>query len=164
MSSEKTLHSSLAKSAGAGVKPKAPTKKLVKSPATAPSTSPAAAPRTVKPKRVAKEPPRVAIPPIEPTRAPIAERYLSPEELQMERDRIYARLTSIANVIARPSPADYVVFEVVDPNVVHKRLVLLGIPPEVVQKYPKIQNGMRVFVRSARKNEEFLRALEQAAK
>lgn len=93
-----------------------------------------------------------------------ADRSLSPEEMQMERDRIYARLTSINNVIARPSPADYVVFEVADPTLVHKKLVALGIPPDVVQKYPKIPNGMRVFVRNARRNEEFIRALEQAAK
>jgi histidinol-phosphate/aromatic aminotransferase/cobyric acid decarboxylase-like protein len=82
----------------------------------------------------------------------------------MERDRIYARLTSIPNVISRPSPADYVVFEVADPNLVHRRLVGLGIPSDTVQKYPKIPNGMRVFVRSAKRNEAFLRALELAAK
>jgi len=91
-------------------------------------------------------------------------RSMSPEELQMERDRIYARLTSIPNVTSRPSPSDYVVFEVPDPSTVIKKLIAIGIPAEVVQKYPKIQNGLRVFVRSARQNEEFLRALEQSVR
>jgi hypothetical protein len=134
-------------------------------PATAPPRVSAAPPRVAAaPPRLAAAPQKATIPIPEAPKPAGADKYLSPEELQMERDRIYARLTSINNVIARPSPSDYVVFEVVDPNVVHKKLVALGIPPEVVQKYPKVQNGLRVFVRSARKNEEFLRALEQAAK
>jgi histidinol-phosphate/aromatic aminotransferase/cobyric acid decarboxylase-like protein len=150
MAPDKTLRSRLVDSGPTGVKPK--------------PVGASKAVESTKPRKVVNAPPRAIVPPIEAVKPAPVERYLSPEELQMERDRIYARLTSIANVIARPSPADYVVFEVVDPNVVHKKLVALGIPPEVAQKYPKIQNGMRVFVRSARKNEEFLRALEQAAK
>lgn len=112
----------------------------------------------VKPESSAKSVPAV------PTRHLGADRTLSPEELQAERDRIYSRLTSIPNVTTRPSPADHVVFEVADPAAVHRKLVQLGIPSDVVQKYPKVPNGMRVFVRTARRNEEFIRALEQATK
>src|SRR5262245_1866182 len=98
--------------------------------------------------------PKTQTPPPEVAKPKDGARALTPEELLMERDRIYARLTSIPNVISRPSPADYVVFEVADPNVAHKKLVALGVPADVVQKYPKVTNGMRVFVRSARQNEE----------
>ncbi|MBL8692921.1 MAG: hypothetical protein JNJ88_02375 [Planctomycetes bacterium] len=92
------------------------------------------------------------------------ERPMSPEELSAERDRIYARLTAIPNVISRPSPADYVVFEVADPEATYRKLVSLGVPSENIQKYPKLPNGMRVFVKSARRNEAFIRALELATK
>ena len=92
------------------------------------------------------------------------ERPLSPDELSMERDRIYARMVSIPNVISRPSPADFVAFEVADPTLVHRRLVAAGIPSDTIQKYPKIPNGLRVIVRSAKRNEAFLRALEVAVK
>lgn len=121
-------------------------------------------PKVRTPRKPKKAPERVEIPPPEMPRPTGLIRPLSPEELQMERDRIYARLTSIPNVTSRPSPSDYVVFEVGDPVAVHKKLVALGIPADVVQKYPKLPNGMRVFVRTAKMNEEFLRALEQAAK
>ncbi|MFN0207988.1 MAG: hypothetical protein ACKVS6_16910 [Planctomycetota bacterium] len=110
-----------------------------------------------------KRPPRKKVESAEALVSAFA-RSMSPDELQMERDRIYARLTSIPNVTSRPSPSDYVVFEVPDPTTVIKKLIAIGIPAEVVQKYPKIQNGLRVFVRSARQNEEFLRALEQSAR
>jgi histidinol-phosphate/aromatic aminotransferase/cobyric acid decarboxylase-like protein len=113
----------------------------------------------VKPKRPPRKKPESA-----EALATAFARFMSPEELQMERDRIYARLTSIPNVVSRPSPSDYVVFEVGDPSLVLKKLASLGVPADVVQKYPKIQNGLRVFVRSAKQNEEFLRALEQAAR
>lgn len=122
----------------------------------------AAAPKG--PKRVKKAPERIEIPPPEMPRPAGLGRPLAPEELQMERDRIYARLTSIPNVTSRPSPSDYVVFEVNDPANVHKKLIALGVPMDVVQKYPKLPNGMRVFVRTAKMNEEFLRALEQAVR
>lgn len=178
----KTLHAN--GTASSGAKSKSATKGAAKKPAAA--SGKVAGPKAVverpalektakRPKRaegVSASPPSAlrrapaaaVLPPVEVARPVPIERILSPEELQAERDRIYARLTSINNVIARPSPSDYVVFEVQDPNVVHRKLVALGIPAEVVQKYPKIPNGMRVFVRSARRNEEFLRALEQAAK
>lgn len=129
---------------------------------------PAAAPKAKKakprPKAAKSAPVRVAVAPVERTLPPPVERPLSAEELMMERDRIYARLVGIPNVISRPSPADYVVFEVADPNVVHRKLIALGMSPDVVQKHPKIPNGMRVFVRSSKMNEAFLRALEAATK
>jgi len=126
---------------------------------TDPAAQPAAPAVATKPKR----PPRKKVESAEALVSAFA-RSMSPEELQMERDRIYARLTSIPNVTSRPSPSDYVVFEVPDPSTVIKKLIAIGIPAEVVQKYPKIQNGLRVFVRSARQNEEFLRALEQSVR
>jgi hypothetical protein len=116
------------------------------------------------PRTAASALPRTTVPLPEIT-APIDfERPLTPDELSMERDRIYARMVSIQNVISRPSPADFVVFEVGDPQLVHRRLVAAGIPADTVQKYPKIPNGMRVMVRSAKRNEAFLRALEVAVK
>lgn len=133
-------------------------------PAAAPIVKTEGAPKPKGPKKVKKAPERVEIPPPEMPRPAGLGRPLAPEELQMERDRIYARLTSIPNVTSRPSPSDYVVFEVNDPTNVHKKLVALGVPMDVVQKYPKLPNGLRVFVRTAKMNEEFLRALEQAVR
>lgn len=115
-------------------------------------------------KTVKKTPPLVEVPPPESFRPPEAGRPLSPDELQMERERIYARLTSIPNVVSRPSPSDYVIFEVPDRTAVQKKLVAHGVPAEIVRFDPKIPNALRVFVRVAKKNEEFLRALEQAAR
>ncbi len=113
---------------------------------------------------LARAPKRIQLAPLEVVPGEALDRPLSPEELSMERDRIYARLTSVQNVTSRPSPSDYVVFEVADPDLVLRRLLSQGIPVDMVQKYPKIPNGMRVFVRTARRNEAFIRAIELAVK
>jgi len=169
---ERTVSARPAKAAPAAERPapatatiRAPKKKA---PASAEEASSAGPPKAAL-KRVVVAPAEASAPP-KPVERPERvipepeERPMSPEELSAERDRIYARLTAIPNVISRPSPADYVVFEVADPEATYRKLVSLGVPAENIQKYPKLPNGMRVFVKSARRNEAFIRALELATK
>lgn len=152
-----------AEDASSSAPPKAGLKRVVVAPVEASAPPKAGLKRVVVAPVEASAPPK----PVERPERVIPEpeeRPMSPEELSAERDRIYARLTAIPNVISRPSPADYVVFEVADPDATYRKLVSLGVPSENIQKYPKLPNGMRVFVKSARRNEAFIRALELATK
>lgn len=83
------------------------------------------------------------------------------ETIRDERERVFAALRKIDGVRPWPSHANFILFEVDNPERVFNGLIERGILIRNVTSYPLLENALRVSIGRAGENTLFLNALEE---
>lgn len=81
--------------------------------------------------------------------------------IREERERVFAALRKIDGVRPYPSHANFILFEVGNPDRVFDGLIERGILIRNVTSYPRLENALRVSIGTVEENTLFLDALEQ---
>ncbi|MCB9881537.1 MAG: aminotransferase class I/II-fold pyridoxal phosphate-dependent enzyme [Planctomycetes bacterium] len=85
--------------------------------------------------------------------------HLNHQLLQVERERVMARMSAIPGVTPRPSMSQFVYFEVTEHERVFKNLRKEGVSVRDVSKYEQLKNSLRITVGAPDENERFLDVL-----